>query len=130
MMQKTEKSTLIITSMHRSGSSLTASILQSAGLHIGRKLMEGTEYNTKGYFENLDFYEFHQQVLQSQGIDADSWTLQEKIDIEENFQEKAKEIIAKNSISGNWGLKEPRTTLFLDFSFSLGSSKFSVCSTR
>ncbi len=115
MMQKTEKSTLIITSMHRSGSSLTASILQSAGLHIGRKLMEGTEYNTKGYFENLDFYEFHKQVLQSQGIDEDGWTLQEKIDIEENFQEKAKEIIAKNSISVNWGWKEPRTTLFLDF---------------
>ncbi|MGD1713240.1 sulfotransferase [Dapis sp. BLCC M172] len=115
MMQKTEKSTLIISSMHRSGSSLTASILQSAGLHIGRKLMEGTDYNTKGYLENLDFYEFHKQVLQSQGIDGDGWTLQEKIYIEENFQEKAKEIIAKNSISGSWGWKEPRTTLFLDF---------------
>ncbi len=115
MMQKTEKSTLIITSMHRSGSSLIASLLQSGGLHIGRKLMEGTKHNPQGYFENLDFYEFHKQVLQSQGIDGDGWTLQDKIDIEENFQEKAKEIIAKNSISGNWGWKEPRTTLFLDF---------------
>ncbi|MDE5099455.1 MAG: chromosome partitioning protein ParA, partial [Trichodesmium sp. St16_bin4-tuft] len=125
MMHRTEKSTLIISSMHRSGSSLTASILQSAGLHIGRKLMKGNEYNTKGDFENLDFYEFHKNVLQSQGIDEDGWTLQEKIDVEESFQEKAREIIAKNSISENWGWKEPRTTLFLDFwSYLLPNAKF------
>ncbi|MDT9341051.1 sulfotransferase [Trichodesmium erythraeum 21-75] len=125
MMHRTEKSTLIISSMHRSGSSLTASILQSAGLHIGRKLMKGNEYNIKGFFENLDFYEFHKNVLQSQGIDEDGWTLQEKIDVEESFQEKAREIIAKNSISENWGWKEPRTTLFLDFwSYLLPNAKF------
>ncbi|MCL2931993.1 MAG: chromosome partitioning protein ParA, partial [Trichodesmium sp. MAG_R03] len=125
MMHKTEKSTLIISSMHSSGSSLTASILQNVGLHIGQKLMERTEHNKYGYFANLDFYEFHQQVLQSQGIDEDGWTLQEKIDVEENFQEKAKEIITKNSISGNWGWTEPRTTLFLDFwSCLLPNAKF------
>ena len=97
--------------MHRSGSSLIASILRSLGLHIGQRLIEKTEYNTKEYLENLDFYEFHKQVLQSQGLNEDGWTLQEKIDIGENFKEKAKEIIAKNSISGNWGWKEPRTCL-------------------
>merc|ERR1712183_1259856 len=107
------------------GSSLTASILQNVGLHIGQKLMERTEDNKYGYFANLDFYEFHQQVLQSQGIDEDGWTLQEKIDVEENFQEKAKEIITKNSISGTWGWTEPRTTLFLDFwSCLLPNAKF------
>ena len=111
--------------MHRSGSSLTASILRSLGLHIGQRLIEKTEYNTKEYLENLDFYEFHKQVLQSQGLNEDGWTLQEKIDIGENFKEKAKEIIAKNSISGNWGWKEPRTTLFLDFwSDLLPNAKF------
>ncbi|MCL2923050.1 MAG: sulfotransferase [Trichodesmium sp. MAG_R04] len=36
-----------------------------------------------------------------------------------------KEIIVKNSISGNWGWKEPRTTLFLDFwSHLLPNAKF------
>ena len=125
MKHRAEKSTLIISSMHRSGSSLTASILRSLGLHIGQRLIEKTEYNTKEYLENLDFYEFHKQVLQSQGLNEDGWTLQEKIDIGENFKEKAKEIIAKNSISGNWGWKEPRTTLFLDFwSHLLPNAKF------
>ncbi|NEP46671.1 MAG: chromosome partitioning protein ParA, partial [Okeania sp. SIO2H7] len=111
----TEKSIFIITSMHRSGSSLTASLLQSGGLHIGRKLLKGTEFNPKGHFENLDFYEFHQEALRSQGIDTDGWTLQETIEIEESLVEKAKEIVAKNSVSTHWGWKEPRTTLFLEF---------------
>jgi len=106
---------LIIASMHRSGSSLTASLLQSAGMHIGRRLMQPNEENIKGYFENNDFYEFHKRVLKSQGIDEEGWTLQEKIDVEERFIEQAKEIVAENSISAVWGWKEPRTTLFLDF---------------
>ena len=106
---------LIITSMHRSGSSLTASLLQSAGLHIGRRLMEGAETNPKGHFENLDFWNFHQQVLKSQGVDEEGWTLQEKIEVENQYVEEAKKLVAKNAISSLWGWKDPRTTLFLEF---------------
>ena len=63
MKHRAEKSTLIISSMHRSGSSLTASILRSLGLHIGQRLIEKIEYNTKEYLENLDYYEFHKKVI-------------------------------------------------------------------
>jgi len=101
--------------MHRSGSSLTASLLQSAGLHIGRNLMEGNEQNVKGYYENLDFYDFHRTVLASQGVDENGWTLQEKIEVEDRFIEEANEIVERASVSGLWGWKEPRTTLFLEF---------------
>jgi peptidoglycan hydrolase CwlO-like protein len=106
---------LVIISMHRSGSSLTASLLQSAGLHIGRKLLGADSVNIKGHFENIDFYEFHRAVLRSQAIIEDGWTLQGKINVEDRFVEQAKEIVAKNSMSRVWGWKEPRTTLFLDF---------------
>ncbi|MEG4232666.1 chromosome partitioning protein ParA [Microcoleus sp. Pol11C3] len=106
---------LVIISMHRSGSSLTASLLQSAGLHIGRKLLGPHSANIKGYFENIDFFEFHKAVLRSQAIIEDGWTLQGKINVEDRFVEQAKEIVAKNSMSRVWGWKEPRTTLFLDF---------------
>jgi peptidoglycan hydrolase CwlO-like protein len=106
---------LVIISMHRSGSSLTASLLQSAGLHIGRKLLGADSVNIKGHFENIDFYEFHRAVLRSQAIIEDGWTLQGKIKVEDSFVEQAKEIVAKNSMSRVWGWKEPRTTLFLDF---------------
>ena len=106
---------LVIISMHRSGSSLTASLLQTAGLHIGRKLLGADSVNIKGHFENIDFYEFHRAVLRSQAIIEDGWTLQGKIKVEDRFVEQAKEIVAKNSMSRVWGWKEPRTTLFLDF---------------
>jgi DNA repair exonuclease SbcCD ATPase subunit len=111
----TESSILIVTSMHRSGSSLVASLLQSAGLHIGRQLMQPNEGNIKGYFENLDFCKFHLDLLESQGIDRDGWTLQEKIEVEDRFVDIAKELVDQNSLSRYWGWKDPRTTLFLDF---------------
>ena len=111
----TKSDILVIISMHRSGSSLTASVLQSAGLHIGRKLIQGDENNIKGYYENLDFNDFHRRVLASQGVDENGWTLQEKIEVEDRFREEAKEIVAQASVSSVWGWKEPRTTLFLEF---------------
>ncbi|MEG4585765.1 hypothetical protein QUA54_11190 [Microcoleus sp. MOSTC5] len=115
MLNQTQSNVLIIASMHRSGSSLTAAILQSAGVYIGRKLLSPNVGNIKGHYENQDFYHFHMAVLESQGINSAGWTLQEKIDVEERFVEKAKEIIKKNNLSLIWGWKEPRTTLFLDF---------------
>ena len=108
-------SPLIITSMHRSGSSLTASLLQSAGLHVGRQLMAGNQSNVKGYFENLDFLDFHKAVLRSHEITDKGWTLQESIEVDARFVEMAKEIVERNAVAPNWGWKEPRTTLFLDF---------------
>ncbi|MBD2545829.1 sulfotransferase [Planktothricoides raciborskii] len=107
--------TLIITSMHRSGSSLTASLLQSAGLHIGRRLMGAAEANIKGHFENLDFWSLHQKVLKSQGANEEGWTLQDQIQVDDYYREEAKNIVTKNAISGLWGWKDPRTTLFLEF---------------
>ncbi|MDQ2097246.1 MAG: sulfotransferase, partial [Tychonema bourrellyi B0820] len=115
MLSQSQSNALIIASMHRSGSSLTAAILQSAGVYIGRELLSPNVGNIKGHYENQDFYHFHMAVLESQGINSAGWTLQEKIDVEDRFVERAKEIIKKNNLSQIWGWKEPRTTLFLDF---------------
>jgi len=106
---------LIIASMHRSGSSLTASLLQSAGLHIGERLLQAYPSNIKGHFENLDFFEFHRAVLKSQGLHEDGWTFEENIEVNSDFSEKAREIINKNFCYPYWGWKDPRTTLFLEF---------------
>ncbi|MEG4027124.1 MULTISPECIES: sulfotransferase [unclassified Microcoleus] len=116
-MQKsnTEQTVFIITGMHRSGTSLTASILQSAGIHIGRRLMEATNFNAKGHFENIDFFQFHLDALSSLGLNIDGWTLQENLEIEDQLVDRAKQIIENNALSSVWGWKEPRTTLFLDF---------------
>lgn len=110
-----EQTVFIITGMHRSGTSLTASILQSAGIHIGRNLLDADHVNIKGHFENIDFYEFHMNILNSQGLSSAGWTLQDNLEIKEEFIDQAKQVIEKNALSSVWGWKEPRTTLFLDF---------------
>jgi hypothetical protein len=110
-----QSSVLIITGMHRSGTSLTASFLQSAGLHIGRKLLGSNLGNSQGHYENVEILKFHEAVLRSQEIATEGWTLQESITVDEPYITQAKQIIAKNAVSSIWGWKEPRTTLFLEF---------------
>jgi GT2 family glycosyltransferase len=119
-MQNTDsnQSVLILTGMHRSGTSLTASLLQSAGVDLGKRLM-GSEFgegNPKGHYEDLDFVEFHQNVLQSQGVSIAGWTKEGSIKVQEQYREKALALVeAKYSSSQIWGWKDPRTTLFLEF---------------
>lgn len=108
-------SVFVITGMHRSGTSLAASSLQSAGVDLGRRLMPPAEGNIKGYFENLDFVEFHETVLSSQGISKAGWTLEKQIQVPEQLMERAKFIVQENSTNGVWGWKDPRTTLLLNF---------------
>lgn len=115
-MSDIEQPILIITGMHRSGTSLTASLLESAGLDIGKNLLPAGEGNPKGHFENIDFLDFHQNVLSSLGIDKVGWTTQNKLIPPPYFLPQAQELINRNkSLTQPWGWKEPRTTLFLDF---------------
>ncbi|MBW4554985.1 MAG: glycosyltransferase [Trichormus sp. ATA11-4-KO1] len=112
--QENESAIFIITGMHRSGTSLTASLMQSAGVHIGERLMGAAPSNPKGHFENLDFVGFHEYALRSQGISQEGWTIQNNIQTPQQLLDKAKIIIAENSTTNYWGWKDPRTTLFLD----------------
>lgn len=109
------QSVFVIAGMHRSGTSFTASLLQSAGLDIGQRLLGPGNGNAKGFFESLDFIEFHQSALRSQGLNDVGWTLQPKIEVDDQHLAAAKELIANGSRSPLWGWKDPRTTLFLDF---------------
>ena len=107
---------LIITGMHRSGTSLTSSLLQSAGLNIGKNLLPANEFNPKGYFENTEFLNFHESLLYSLGIDKIGWTTNNNISVPEYYIDQARKLIEENQcFSQPWGWKEPRTTLFLDF---------------
>lgn len=110
-----KQSVLVVTGHPRSGTSFTASLLQSAGLHIGQKLMAPGHGNIKGFFEDLDIVGFHEAILQSQGIHPVGWTEEEDIPVDALFADTAKELVANNAAFPLWGWKDPRTTLFLDF---------------
>ena len=114
MKNSENQSVIVITGMHRSGTSLTASLLQKTGVDIGKRLV-GAEYgNIKGHFENADFVEFHKSVFQFQGIDNLGCTFQREVPVPDEYQEQAHQLIAQQK-SPMWGWKDPRTTLFLNF---------------
>lgn len=102
--------------MHRSGTSLVTSILHSAGLDVGKQLMQAHEsINAKGFYENLDFVRFHEQVLESLGESRFGWTTKNDIHAPESFNAAADELIASSASTTPWGWKDPRTTLFLSY---------------
>jgi hypothetical protein len=106
---------VVITGMHRSGTSLVASLLQSAGIHVGDSLMSGNAANPRGFFEDLDFYEFQEHLLHDRG--------QTYLHIKDDFTfeptpaetDRARQLLDDRSQRSLWGWKDPRTSLFLPF---------------
>lgn len=110
---------VIITGMHRSGTSLTAGVLQNAGVNIGRNLIEPNQGNQHGYFEDADFNRFQWHWLKRLG---QSYLVQDKSVLGPPTAAEIKTVQALIEQRQNlslWGWKNPRTTLFLEFWNSL-----------
>ncbi len=121
-------SVFIVTGMHRSGTSLTASLFQKVGVDIGKRLVGPAVGNVKGHFENVDFVEFHKSVLRSHGIDELGCTFEKTISVAASDVEIAKKLIANNQQTDNhWGWKDPRTALFWDFWLNLLPEANFIC---
>lgn len=111
---------LVIGGMHRSGTSLTASILAAAGVHLGESLMEPATSNPKGHFEDLEFYRLHKRILAANGLCMDGFTCQETIDPPASSRAEAFDLVHRRRAANRpWGWKDPRTILFLNFWASL-----------
>ena len=54
---------VVVTGMHRSGTSLIASFLQALGVNLGDELIEADANNPHGYFEAKEVVRLHQQML-------------------------------------------------------------------
>ncbi|OCR00836.1 glycosyl transferase family 1 [Oscillatoriales cyanobacterium USR001] len=123
----TKSSIFIIAGMHRSGTSLTASLLQKVGVNIGEKLVGPAYGNIKGHFENVDFVEFHKSILRSQGIDDLGCTLEKELVVSDEYLAQAEKIINNSKSNSIWGWKDPRTTLFLNFWLNLLPDANVIC---
>ena len=105
---------LILTGMHRSATSLIASLFQRAGVHLGAQLLEANAQNPRGFFEDVEFYEFHERALRERG---------KHILVDRAFQfvptaqenKNADALIESRAQYALWGWKDPRTSLFLEF---------------
>jgi hypothetical protein len=124
--------------MHRSGTSLVASLLQRSGCYMGEAMLPADAYNRAGYFEDLEFLDLNRRMLAAtvptdqaghpdwgwtEGVDAcaiDAGRL-------DRFIAEADALIARRrrrsttvershqAASTCWGWKDPRTSLLLDF---------------
>lgn len=118
------KSPIVVAGMHRSGTSLVASILSALGVDMGERLLDADRNNPKGYFEDLSFLELNRRMLQAAARPDDGghpdwgWTESEALDRDHfrDFEAEAGSLAAsRDSVDGLWGWKDPRTTLLLDF---------------
>jgi hypothetical protein len=105
---------LIVIGMHRSGTSLAAALLQSAGLDVGERLMEGNWSNPRGHFEDMDFVELQRGALVRLGWHQDGWLESELQELPEDIISAARDLVDRKGRNGRpWGWKDPRTILFL-----------------
>lgn len=109
-------SALVVAGMHRSGTSLVASLVVGAGVSMGARLLAAGRGNERGHFEDLDFQEFHQRALRANGLHGDGIVPAGEPAVPEGLLPRARELVAARRATGKpWGWKDPRTLLFLDF---------------
>jgi hypothetical protein len=108
---------LLVGGMHRSGTSLVASLCESAGLAIGERLVEPHASNPLGHFEDVDFYRFHEQVLSDNARVPAGYDPSDTVPfVSDRRRAEAGALLAARRGGGRpWGWKDPRTILFLDF---------------
>ena len=54
---------IVVAGMHRSGTSLVASVLSMLGVSLGSTLLGADRNNPKGYFEDTDFLRLNREML-------------------------------------------------------------------
>lgn len=124
---------LIITGMHRSGTSMTTRLLNLCGLHLGdrERLLRARPDNPAGFWENLDFVTLDDRILTSLGA---GWDLPPTESVDparlEAFAPAARRCIESASAGATdlWGWKDPRCSLLLPFwTAHLATPRVVVC---
>lgn len=113
---------LIVTGMHRSGTSMIGGMLSAAGVRMGRRLIRADRANPRGYFEDADIVDFHGRLFRkalpgAQGPHVD-WGVVEGRELDpatlESHLDQARQHAAVRAGDGGcWAFKDPRTTLVL-----------------
>lgn len=95
---------------------MVAHYLQRCGVDIGQHLQLADVGNPRGYFEDVDFLSFHQDLLSHLGLSIfpkNERNLSRPIP--EEFRLRAQQILSHKARCVVWGWKDCRTTLFLEF---------------
>ncbi|OJF69428.1 hypothetical protein BK026_11880 [Alteromonas sp. V450] len=98
--------------MHRSGTSALASTLQSLGIEFGTSLLDPSEDNPKGYFENKAVQAFNETLLTHRGYSWNDVFFDVHSLDEETFADLVaraqKVLVNEYSSFSEFGVKDPR----------------------
>lgn len=116
---------LIIVGFHRSGTSLTAQLLDRAGLFLGDELLRADESNRYGHYEDLEVKAIHEHILANSGLD---WRVDRAVlpaMTERNWGEVSAFVDGRRIEHEFWGFKDPRVCMFLQvWKYVLPDAKF------
>lgn len=115
---------LLVAGMHRSGTSLAASLLEACGWNSGLRMMAPSAHNPHGYHEDADLVALQGRMLRMATRDGQGgwpdWGFVEGQRFNraglEAFKDEALHLLCERARPATlWGWKDPRTTLLLDF---------------
>lgn len=107
---------LIVLGMHRSGTSLVSGWLHQCQLNLGSRHARPGMANSRGFFEDLDFLDTHQEMLSYFNIDNRGLIPPFNFELTDHqYSQLQKLLAAKSSNCDQWGWKEPRTCLFIKY---------------
>jgi hypothetical protein len=104
---------LVVTGMHRSGTSLLASLAAAAGVDMGTRLLPASTGNHRGHFEDLDFVRFHEACLERRGCGPLRPPAGGVPELDDDEARRAAALINARAGKPMWGWKDPRTSLFM-----------------
>src|SRR5205823_14417138 len=94
---------LVITGMHRSGTSLMASAVQQAGVDIGSELNPATRGNKRGHFEDVEFLHFHERFMARRSVAVFSPEMDWRPQATPEEAVEARELVARQAAKPLWG---------------------------
>ena len=118
-----ERQVIVVLGMHRSGTSLLASVLHALGFPLGQDLYPPDIHNPAGYFEDRECMSIQERILETLGQlwhgekgmlpFPPSWWKEERVrPLVQQLEAWLDRRMAEED--GSWAFKDPRTTRFLD----------------
>lgn len=108
---------VFVLGMHRSGTSMAASICEALGYHVGEEanLLPRNEFNQLGYFENVDAVSVNEKLLTENGL---NWrvlpaAVKKRLTGVSDYLKAIEEIVAGLESNRPWCIKDPRLSFLL-----------------
>lgn len=104
---------IVVLGMHRSGTSLVAGALHRMGVPMGTRFRAPDSSNPHGYWEDLDWRDLNKAILNGAG---GTWYDPPPLHkIEKQVARYAMRISELCTREGEWGFKDPRTSLSIHY---------------